>query len=369
MSVQVSYKKQIAFSIICLIIILIAIESIIITYDYFTKQCKFMDSDAFENLEHAQKLQICRDFEALTITKYPIPEMKPNQDFPTIHINNIGFRGPDVSLIKPENTYRVFMIGGSTTFGSASTSDRTTIPGYLQHKFNSEITETNIEVINAGISGAFSFTEIQLLKNKIFDYEPDLIIVYDGVNDVVKQYPTNDHIFDEKKESGFFEEIANLLSNYRTIQIFQKFLLYSNTQEWNERLIYELEEYDVDKKVQIWKNNWNEICQISKEKDFDMLITIHPIAGTSERSLTDFERMKFIQSDGQKVVNYLNTYALALEQLDPRCENVEDLRHVFDGVEGPVFYDYIHVTDRGNKIVAEKLFEIAKPIVFSKVLE
>ena len=154
MSVEVSYKKQGTFAIILLVIILIAIESIIVAYDYVTKQCKFMDSDAFENLEHAQKLQICRDFEALAITRYPIPEMKSNQDFATIHINNIGLRGPDVSLIKPENTYRIFMIGGSTTFGSASTSDSTTIPGYLQQKFNHEFSGTNIEVINAGISGA-----------------------------------------------------------------------------------------------------------------------------------------------------------------------------------------------------------------------
>ena len=367
MSVQVSYKKQITFGIICLVIVLIILEAVIVTYDYFTKQCKFMISDVFDNLDQTQKLQICRDFESLVVTRYPFPEMKPNQDFPTIHINNVGFRGSDFSPIKPENTYRIFMIGGSTTFGSASTSDSTTIPSYLQQKFNNENSEVNIEIINAGISGAFSFTEIQLLKNKIFGYEPDLIIVYDGVNDVTEQYPTDNYLFEEKKKNSFFEEIANLLSNYRTIQVFQKFLLYSNDQEWNERLIYELEEYDIDKKAQIWKNNWNEICQISKEKDFEMLITIHPIAGTSDRKLTDFERMKFIQHDGQKIINYLGAYALALEKLDPSCDNVADLRNVFNGIDGPLFYDHVHVSDRGNKIVAEKLFELTKQIVFSKI--
>ena len=44
-----------------------------------------------------------------------------------------------------------------------------------------------------------------------------------------------------------------------------------------------------------------------------------------------------------------------------------DLRNVFDGIEGPLFYDHVHVSDRGNKIVAEKLFELTKPIVFSKI--
>ena len=367
MSVQVSYKKQIMFGIICLVIFLIVLEAIIIIYDYFTKQCKFMSSDVFENFDQAEKLQICRDSEALVITKYPFPEMKPNQDFSTIHINNAGFRGPDFLPIKPENTYRIFVIGGSTTFGSASTSDITTIPGYLQQKFDNENSEVNIEIINAGISAAFSFTEIQLLKNKILGYEPDLIIVYDGANDVVSNYPTNDYLYEEKEENSFFEEIANFVSNYRTIQVFQKFLLYSNEQEWNERLIYELKEYDIDKKAQIWENNWSEICQISKEKSFDMLITIQPMAGTSDRKLTDFERMKFIQHDNQKIINYLGVYASALEKLNRSCDNVADLRNVFDGIEGPLFYDHVHVSDRGNKIVAEKLFELTKPIVFSKI--
>ena len=56
MSVQVSYKKQIMFGIICLVIFLIVLEAIIITYDYFTKQCKFMSSDVFENFNQAEKL-------------------------------------------------------------------------------------------------------------------------------------------------------------------------------------------------------------------------------------------------------------------------------------------------------------------------
>ena len=45
---------------------------------------------------------------------------------------SLGFRGTEFSEIKPSDTYRIFMIGGSTMFGAGATSDETTIPGYLQ---------------------------------------------------------------------------------------------------------------------------------------------------------------------------------------------------------------------------------------------
>ena len=48
------------------------------------------------------------------------------------NLNNLGFRGTEFSEIKPSNTYRIFMVGGSTMFGSGESSDETTIPGILQ---------------------------------------------------------------------------------------------------------------------------------------------------------------------------------------------------------------------------------------------
>ena len=36
---------------------------------------------------------------------------------------------------------------------------------------------------------------------------------------------------------------------------------------------------------------------------------------------------------------------------------------VFDGFSGPLFFDDIHITDKGNEVIAEKLFELSFPIV------
>jgi len=68
------------------------------------------------------------------------------------HINEHGFRGPEITKEKPVNTFRVFLVGTSTTFGSGS-DDKTQFFSVLQKKFDEKDFGFDIEVINAGIGG------------------------------------------------------------------------------------------------------------------------------------------------------------------------------------------------------------------------
>ena len=43
--------------------------------------------------------------------------------------------GPEISKDKPSNTFRVFVVGGSTTYGSG-VNDANTIPSLLQKKLD-----------------------------------------------------------------------------------------------------------------------------------------------------------------------------------------------------------------------------------------
>ena len=106
------------------------------------------------------------------------------------NLNSLGFRGSEFSEIKPPNTYRIFMVGGSTMVGSGGSSDDTTIPGILQKMFDSDNSNLKkIEVINAGFSGANHVTEYNLIKQKLVTFSPDLVIVYDGWNSLRMDYP------------------------------------------------------------------------------------------------------------------------------------------------------------------------------------
>ena len=181
MSVQVSYTKQIILGIIGIFIIFLVIEGIANIWWVTQVNCEFETNELFADMSTEQKRQLCVDlYEIKTLGQ----EIIPNQSSDTININSHGFRGEEFSEVKPPNTYRIFMLGGSTMYGTGSTSDETTIPGYLQNYFDESNLEFKIEIINAGIQGADAETELNLIKNKLLRFSPDMIIIYDGWNDL-----------------------------------------------------------------------------------------------------------------------------------------------------------------------------------------
>ena len=185
MSVQVSYKKQMVFGMLLLLIVIISFEGILRVYDNYNPNCKMTNSDVFSSIDNELKRSICLDNDRLRWNNSPYLHLEPNQHYTTIDINDDGFRGNEISLEKSSEVYRIFVIGGSTTFGVASSSNISTIPGFLQEYYSTR-TELNVEVINAGIPKAFSYTESNYIKNKLLEYDPDLLISILG-NQIFKE--------------------------------------------------------------------------------------------------------------------------------------------------------------------------------------
>ena len=80
------------------------------------------------------------------------------------------------------------LIGGSTIF-SSNNDNAHTASAFLQEKISLDIKNKNIQVINAGIAAAESNQLVKLVKDKIIEFEPDLIVAYDGWNDLMKGIP------------------------------------------------------------------------------------------------------------------------------------------------------------------------------------
>ncbi len=108
-----------------------------------------------------------------------------NPDVKNRYFSHVEFSpntSPDYFLVpKPRGTYRIFCLGGSTTVGYpygyvASFST------FLRDRLRTLFPERNIEIINLGLTATNSFTAADIVR-EIVDYEPDLIIVYDGHNE------------------------------------------------------------------------------------------------------------------------------------------------------------------------------------------
>lgn len=367
MSMQVSYKKQFILAVMLLIILLVVLETTIKIYDSQKPPCTYINSEVFQNLAPDLQKRICYDELSIkTEPGYLHPVMKPNQHTETFNVNKYGFRGSEITLQKPDNTLRIFVIGGSTILGGASTSDETTISGNLQKKFDDY--GLDVQVINAGRNAAFSITEVKYIKDKLIEFEPDLFIVYDGWNDITffdyqsytgikKTYTTNEQISHELKR--FF-------SSYRTAEIFSRFLQHGDIKA-PDAVVYPINNEHISEKVKIWKNEWSDICKLGHDLGFDTIITIQPVLGTGTKILTPYEEKYFVRNDNARVVNVLQLYVDELEELKNDCMATVDLRGVFDDISKPIYIDAIHVSDEGNTIVADKLFEKILPIILKDI--
>lgn len=98
-----------------------------------------------------------------------------------VSTNASGFRDLDYVIPKPNDVYRIVVLGDSVTFG-VGINLKDTYPKQLQQLLNQD-SKTDFEVINTGVRGYNTYQQVQLLKEDALIYDPDMIIVGFVLND------------------------------------------------------------------------------------------------------------------------------------------------------------------------------------------
>jgi tetratricopeptide (TPR) repeat protein len=86
---------------------------------------------------------------------------------------------------KPADTYRIFCMGGSTTYGRPY-GDKTSFAGWLRELLPAADGRLDWEVINAGGVSYASYRVARLME-ELAGYEPDLFIIYSGHNEFLEE--------------------------------------------------------------------------------------------------------------------------------------------------------------------------------------
>lgn len=86
---------------------------------------------------------------------------------------------------KDKTSYRIFCLGGSTTFGRPYT-DEASFCGWLRSFLQAADPSRRWEVINAG-GVSYASYRVARLMNELVQYQPDLFIVYTGQNEFLEQ--------------------------------------------------------------------------------------------------------------------------------------------------------------------------------------
>lgn len=111
---------------------------------------------------------------------YPTPNYQKGRTF---H-NSLGYRSDEFSLEKPRGVYRIVALGGSSTYDVRIEDNAATFTAQLQKLLRENYGYQNVEVINAGVPGYNSWEILINLEFRVLDLDPDLVIIYEGTNDV-----------------------------------------------------------------------------------------------------------------------------------------------------------------------------------------
>ncbi len=107
----------------------------------------------------------------------------PNRPYRVVS-NNVGIRRKtDVSPEKPDDTFRIYCLGDSYTFGPF-VANEDTYPSILEKLLAKRRPDMKFEVLNGGIPGYFMRQEADLFISKGFRSDPDLVILQVLDNDV-----------------------------------------------------------------------------------------------------------------------------------------------------------------------------------------
>jgi len=350
---------------LCLIlIVLVAIEGGSRVYLTYFVSCAAMESDTYDHLDHDTKRKMCNDYDNIIRYRLPHRHHEPNQHFETYNINNEGFRGSEILKEKPANTYRIFVVGGSTVFGDSSTSDNTTIPGYLQQEFDKTNLDFKVEVINAGQMGMYSWGELQTVKNTLIHYNPDLVIIYDGWNDLINPYSLiKDGTTTNSSFEKFWDNLRVNISFYKTLiagYIIQESIIDATTGNF---IFKNFEPNETPEKSLVWENRMKDICEFGKSKNFETMVYLQPFVNPERKPLTEFEQKYWNLWKMESISPSYQYYVDKLDGIENYCTRATSLENVFSGMSEPLFTDGIHLGDRGNQIVAKKIFETVFPVV------
>lgn len=114
----------------------------------------------------------------------PLPFVEYGLSLDTVGHNSLGYRGDEIQVPKPAGVYRIAALGDSTTYGVFSSYDQA-YPAYLQQVLRSDYGYSQVEVVNGGVLGYASWNTLVNLELRVAALQPDLVIVYEGGNDVI----------------------------------------------------------------------------------------------------------------------------------------------------------------------------------------
>jgi lysophospholipase L1-like esterase len=299
--------------------------------------------------------------------------------------NNYGFRYKEnFPPKKPKEEVRIFVTGGSVAWGVGSPQEYL-YTTRIEKKLQEYYPNLRIRVINAGVGGYFSIHERILILNKISEFEPDVVVMFSGWNDIYAGYD-GFQVLDDKWD---FLNAGPVLAKYNPRYSINKktkkrikppkhykdyifkthFLLdrYFYSRKSLDKVKNSIEKTRTEPQIVI-KNlikNILVVHDLSKRQDFILLFYLQPALDNTKKSLSPYEN-SILDYHEKRHVGFHSYYSLLYDLYRKELLKVAD-KEGFLFVDGDdaishepktVFDDNAHFGDRGNRLISEHMTSI-----------
>ena len=296
----------------------------------------------------------------------------------TIEVDENGVRvtpGADCSA----KSFKVFTFGESTMWGTGS-PNWGTIPAYLQAGLQ-KLRHGPVCVVNFGET-AYVSTQgvITLLMQLQSGNVPDLVVFYDGPNDIYAAYQSGRAgvhqnldqvaarferrqdpltVVDRLRGSYSYSLIENLISRLTIVKPGQ------NEETPSELVTYESMGIDVatlsDLIVQDYFGNYRIVSALAQKYGFKHFFFLQPIVSMGSKPLTTEEQEMKHRLEMEDALNKLYTSVYQTVKLESsKHQNLYYMAHIFDGYDSLIWIDESHVTPIRNQLIAQKMLDIIK---------
>ncbi|WP_298508338.1 SGNH/GDSL hydrolase family protein [uncultured Kordia sp.] len=296
-----------------------------------------------------------------------------NGKYNTIYKNGLR-KTANPSLKDSATAIKIFCFGGSTMYSSGA-RDQHTIPSELSQLIHKNFPDQNVEVTNFGCHGYTRATEnIQLQRELIKNNIPDIVIFYDGVNEVISGHQNNaagepTNAYNRRREfklAHSYKKRVKLMINssnlYRFMTTMQRKIFsgstYAQLSSRSDALATDIAE------------NYIGLVEISKSLEdaygFKVFNFMQPNI-YSKKNLSETEKEYFKMQQ-----YYENLYTLAYENVRKDSLMINDSTFVdvsdaFDHTDRTMYFDFCHTGEKGNQLVADRIFTHIQPLLMPKV--
>lgn len=344
-------------------------------------------------------------------------ELIGDQESPYWKINDRGFRDNDpLPLAKPSGEIRIFLIGSSSAFGYGSTSNQAAIANLLEQRLQQRLNQQNsapqlykpdvlplepearaealkkpsliksgnYRVINAAVPGYTSGNQLAQLALQIVKYQPDLILIMNGYEDLMltssesaTQIPQIEEYLDDAP-SYFKASVNKLLQPVEEYSYLIKLLqdsilkpqditedtfIFLNKSGQELAQIAPQDQDELQRRIDRYFENHKQVVSLATGANSGVIVATQPeITGRNPSKLTPTEGeivtqlgrtyIKTIKDNYPRFVG-ANNY---LAKIFPKNVKAIDLYNLNDKYPTPSFIDAIHLTEEANAAVAEQFY-------------